>query len=152
MTRFVRWTRSAALLVAALFPLLAAAQQKTPSVRAGYSQARELTLLGTISDIVENSPTGPMGTHLLLQTSAGPIDVHIGSSKFLAQNDLALRVSDNIRVIGESFSIGSNTVFFARIVQSGSKAIAVRSAKGAPLWPAGKRVQAAAMSAPKGAL
>jgi hypothetical protein len=152
MTRLVRWTRRAALL-AVLFPLISAAQQKAPSVHAGYSQAREQTFLGTVSDILESSQTGPIGTHLIVQTSAGPIDVHVGSSKFLAQNDLTLHIGDNVRVIGESFSIGSNTIFFARIVQSGTKAVAVRSGKGAPLWPAGKRLQTAStMSVRKGAL
>ncbi len=76
----------------------------------------------------------------MVQTAAGPVDVHVGSAKFLQLNNLTLTSGDSVRIIGESFTNGSNTVFLARIIQKGIQAVAVRSPRGMPLWSAGSRV------------
>ncbi len=79
----------------------------------------------------------------MVQTSSGVVDVHVGSANYLKLNHLELAAGDNVRVIGELFSTGSDTVFLARIVQKGTTAVAVRSPKGMPLWRTGTRLQAA---------
>ncbi len=121
----------------------AGAQQQSPALHAGYDAAREVNLVGTVSSVVTNSKTGPLGTHVIVETSAGPVDVHVGSAKFLELNNLTLVSGDSVRIMGESFSVGTDSVFLARIVQKGTKAVAVRSLKGMPLWPAGARALAA---------
>jgi hypothetical protein len=133
-----------------LLAMTASAQQKSPSLHDGYDLGREVNVVGTVSAVVENSKTGPLGTHVIVQTAGGAVDVHVGSAKFLKVNDLTLASGDVVRVIGESFAIGSDTVFLARIIQKGTKAVAVRSSKGMPLWPAGARVLAAAKAPSQG--
>jgi hypothetical protein len=78
--------------------------------------------------------------------------VHIGSAKYLALNKLNLKSGDSVRIIGENFAVGTDTVFYARIVQDGTAAIAVRSSKGMPLWKNGKRLATNANANREGAL
>jgi hypothetical protein len=140
----------AVLISGALLPAAASAQTTAPLLRAGYNLARETNLVGTVSSVVEDSETGPLGTNIMVQTPAGLVDVHVGSAKFLKLNHLELAAGDNVRIVGELFSNGSNTVFLARIVQKGATAVAVRSPKGMPLWRAGTRVQTAAKTQSQG--
>jgi hypothetical protein len=41
-------------------------------------------------------------------------------------------------VVGENVSHGTNSQFFARIIEKGSQTVALRSARGFPLRPASK--------------
>jgi len=140
MKRLMRRSVGGAWLAGALLLCgTASAQQKSPSLHAGYDLAREVNVVGTVSQVIKDSSTGPLGTHVLVQTSAGTVDVHVGSAKFLELNHLSLSSGDAVRIIGESFSSGTDNVFLARIVQKGTVAVAVRSPKGMPLWRAGVR-------------
>src|SRR6202041_246463 len=105
-----------------------------------YQVGREVSLVGTISSVVENSKTGPLGTHVMVQSPSGLVDVHVGSARYLEMNKLNLKSGDSVRIVGENFTVGADTVFFARIVQDGTAAVAVRSPKAAPLWQNGKRL------------
>jgi hypothetical protein len=105
-----------------------------------YSVSREVSVVGTVSSVVENSKTGPLGTHVMVKSAGGTVDVHIGSAKYLELNKVSLKTGDSVRIIGENFTVGTDTVFFARIVQDGTAAVAVRSTKGMPLWRNGKRL------------
>jgi hypothetical protein len=102
--------------------------------------------------VVENSKTGPLGTHVMVQSGSGLVDVHVGSSKYLALNKLNLKTGDSVRFVGENFTVGADTVFYARIVQDGTAAVAVRSPKGAPLWKNGKRLTTSSSANREGAL
>jgi hypothetical protein len=117
-----------------------------------YQVGREMTLVGTVSSVVENSKTGPLGTHVMVQSASGLIDVHVGSAKYLAMNKLDLKSGDSVRILGENFAVGGDTVFYARIVQDGTAAVAVRSPKGIPLWKNGKRLATNANANREGAL
>jgi hypothetical protein len=144
MRRIIQMSIGSAWLAGTLLLSVAAnGQQAAPSIRAGYSLAREVNLVGTVSSVVEDSKTGPLGTNVMVQTGSGLVDVHVGSAKYLKLNHLELASGDSVRIIGENFSSGTETVFVARIVQKGTTAVAVRSPKGMPLWHNGTRLQAA---------
>jgi hypothetical protein len=140
----------AGALLSASAPWLSANAQQAPSLRSGYSLAREVNLVGTVSSIVEDSQTGPLGTNVMVQTGSGLVDVHVGSASYLKLNHLELASGDSVRIIGENFTSGTNTVFLARIVQKGTTAVAVRSPKGMPLWRNGTRLQATAKTQSQG--
>jgi hypothetical protein len=142
----------AALATALVAASVAGAQTAPQALSSQYEVGREVNLVGTITSIVENSKTGPLGTHLIVQSSAGPVDVHVGSAKYLTMNKVNLKSGDSVRILGENFAVGTETVFFARIVQDGTAAIAVRSAKGMPLWKNGKRLATNANAKREGAL
>ncbi|HET8921764.1 MAG TPA: hypothetical protein VFN26_02080 [Candidatus Acidoferrum sp.] len=95
-----------------------------------YSVSRERFLLGTVVKFESASDTLPMGAHLTLQTSSGPIDVHLGDAKVLHAAHLELNPGDSVRIVGEPLTLGDGTYFAARIVQKGAQAVAVRNTKG----------------------
>ena len=115
------------------------AQQVAKDLRTGYDPARETNLVGTVASFTANSETGPLGAHVAVQTPGGIVDVHLGSAKFLELNQLSLNAGDHVRIIGENFTTGGNTIFLARIIQKGPVAVAVRSPRGIPLWLGGGR-------------
>ena len=130
----------------------AGAQTAPQAYSSVYQVGREVSLVGTVSSVVENSKTGPLGTHVMVQTPSGLVDVHVGSAKYLEMNKLNLKSGDSVRVLGENFTVGTDTVFFARIVQDGTAAVAVRSPKGMPLWKNGKRLATNVNAKREGAL
>ena len=118
--------------------LSASAQQTAPSngqIQA-YDVRREVNLLGTVVKYDPASTMVPLGAHLLLQTTSGPVDVHIGNAKVLKANHFELNPGDRVRIIGEELAYGNGAIFAARIVQKGLQAVAVRNTHGALTSPA----------------
>ena len=153
MKRVIRWSLMATALVALCGAAASAGAQTAPQADGSlYQVGREATLVGTVSSVVENSKTGPLGTHVMVQAASGLVDVHIGSAKYLTMNNLNLKTGDSVRILGENFAVGADTVFYARIVQDGTAAVAVRSPKGMPLWKNGKRLATNAKTNREGAL
>jgi hypothetical protein len=113
----------------------------------GYNIANDSSLQGTVLSYTENSSTPPLGTHVLLQTSAGNVEVHLGDARLLHQAKLSLAQGMSVRFVGQSQTVGNNTVFLARLVQVGSQVVAVRSNHGLPLTPGVTRGKAAGKSA-----
>jgi hypothetical protein len=117
----------------------AAAQQTAPSnaqLLQSYDLRREVSLSGTVIKYETASSVPPMGAHLLLQTSSGQVDVHLGNAKVLQANHFELNAGDSVRIIGEDLALGNGIIFAARIVQKGTQAVAVRNTKGFLTSPA----------------
>jgi len=125
------------VLVAGMIPGAAAGQQQTIASAdarlASYDATREGTLTGTVQAFTSVSETAPLGAHVVLQTSSGPVDVHLGDARLLAANHFAIQSGETLRIIGEKVAYGSGTQFVARIVQKGTQVLAVRSVRGIPL-------------------
>lgn len=127
------------LLITLAFCISAKAQQTTqPDVQRlhAYDMNRENSLLGTVVKFESSSSTPPIGAHVILQTSSGQVDVHLGNARVLQAGHLELNPGDNVRIVGEPLALGDGTYFAARIVQKGIQAVAVRNAKGYLLTPA----------------
>jgi hypothetical protein len=146
-----QFRRYLALLCLAVAPCVAVAQRpnaksvaKTPG---GYNVANDSSLQGTILSYTENSKTPPLGTHVLLQTSSGNVDVHLGDANVLHQAKMSLAQGMNVRFVGQTRTVGQNTVFLARLVQVGSQVVPVRSNRGVPVTPGAPRGKAAAKNA-----
>ncbi len=101
-----------------------------------YNVSREVFLLGTVVKFESASSTLPMGAHVVLQTSSGQVDVHLGNAKVLQAGHLELNPGDSVRIVGEPLALGDSTYFAARIVQKGAQAVAVRNTKGFLTTPA----------------
>jgi len=101
-----------------------------------YNVSRESFLLGTVLKFATASDIPPMGAHVILQTSSGQIDVHLGNAKVLQAGHLELNPGDSVRIVGEPLALGDSTYFAARIVQKGAQAVAVRNTKGFLTSPA----------------
>lgn len=146
--RFIRYLASVCLLASPFSVLAQRPSAKPVAVTAGgYNIANESSLQGTVLNYAENSKTPPLGTHVLLQTSAGNVDVHLGDARLLHQANLGLAEGMSVRFVGQPQTVGKNTVFLARLVQVGSQVVAVRSNHGLPLTPGVARGKAAGKNA-----
>jgi hypothetical protein len=127
-----------ALSIALVFCISANAQEAKPldlqQLRA-YNVSREVQLVGTVTKFDPASSTPPIGAHILVQTTSGAVDVHLGNAKMLEANHLTLNAGDNVRVIGEPLALGNSTFFAARIVQKGAQAVVLRNPKGFLISP-----------------
>lgn len=139
MMRLFAWRFGMAALSTVLFFSMAASAQRNaptaPQRNGGYDLSREVSLQGTVVSFTENSATPPLGARVSIQTSSGVLDVHLGNAKLLQANQLTIAVGDTIRAIGENLPYGGGTQFFARIIQKGNQAVALRSPQGFPLRP-----------------
>jgi len=102
-----------------------------------YDASREVSLQGTVAKFTENSTDFPPGAHVLVQTSSGQTDVHLGNPRLLKSNNLTIAQGASIRIIGEPVTTNQGTLFLARLVQIGTQVLAVRSTTGIPLARAG---------------
>jgi hypothetical protein len=118
----------------------AVAAKTTPGA---YNIASDVSLQGTVLKYNENSHTPPIGTHVLLQTTSGNVDVHLGDARLLHLAKLSLTPGANVRFVGQMGTAGLNTVFLARLVQVGTQVVAVRSQHGLPLSTGGARTNKA---------
>jgi hypothetical protein len=118
---------------------IAGAQQKTasslPQARA-YDRNREVSLMGTVMEYRPSSSTPPLGAHVIVQTSSGIVDVHLGNPRMLTANHFSLAPGDAVRIVGENLNESQGTQFVARLLQKGAQSLAVRSLQGIPLRPA----------------
>jgi len=141
---------SAILCVSTLLaghPADAQVRSQKVSAAASANLASETILQGTILKYTPNSSTAPLGAHITVQTSSGPVDVHLGDAHFLKLNNFNIAEGSAIRLSGHSKVVGTNTVFFARLLSQGNQTLAVRSASGMPLWRGGVGGRRSAASA-----
>jgi hypothetical protein len=110
--------------------------QIAPARLVAYNLSREVSLVGTVVKFEKVSNTPPMGAHVLLQTSSGQVDVHLGNAKLLQANHFELNAGDSVRIVGENLAYGDGNIFAVRIVQKGAQAVALRNSRGALLTPA----------------
>ena len=111
-----------------------------------YDRANEVSLQGTVLTYTENSATPPIGAHVLLQTSSGNVDVHLGDARLLHLAKFSITQGASVRFVGQMQTAGNSPVFFARLVQVGAQVLAVRSERGFPLAPAGARANKALLA------
>ena len=111
-----------------------------------YDTAKDVSLQGTVLSFTENSQSAPIGAHVLLQTTAGNVDVHLGDARFLHLAKLNITQGASVRFVGQMSTAGKNQVFLARLVQVGAQVVAVRSVHGLPLGSAGLRANKALLT------
>jgi len=137
-------------------PFLAGAQQKAVPATLRQSSnsvpTNETVLQGTVVSYTENSTGAPLGAHVVIQTSSGEVDVHLGNAAILKANNISLSAGDSVRITGSSTPYGEGTFFAARILQKGSQSAVLRNARGIPLRSAQTRaaVRAAGIQAQGG--
>ena len=124
-----------ALLFAGLAPAQQLAQRPGPAAprSLAYDATRETALTGTVVGYNAASTVAPLGAHVLLQTSSGQVDVHLGPRGFLEARHFSLAKGDAVRVIGAPVSASGINVFLARVIQKGTQALVLRSSNGLPL-------------------
>ena len=98
-----------------------------------YDTTQETVVEGTVLSYTPESATPPVGTHLILQTAAGAIDVHLGAASFLEANHFSVAKGESVKVVGVRSTSRQGTVFLVRVIQKGGQSLVLRTANGASL-------------------
>jgi hypothetical protein len=110
-----------------------------------YDAAKEVTLKGTISSVVKK-PTGGMlvGEHLMLATSSGTVDAHIGS--FLARDKRlnTLAQGQSVSAVGVKMNLKGKEVFIVRTIETDGQTLTVRNQHGVFVGPGSSKTAAKA--------
>lgn len=150
----------AALALIAFVALPAAAQMGAgPGRGAGrmmgptYNAGTEMTVSGTVNEVQQISgqtagaagttwarcPRGWTGTHLLLNTDAGPLIVHVGPSAYLASKNFGLAAGDQVKIMGSKVQYQGSDFLIAKEITKGDQVLTLRDSRGFPLWSGCRR-------------
>jgi hypothetical protein len=152
-----RFTKSIRMVAGLLTGLLCAtlavplgAQTARPSHHPFYDVSKEVTLTGTVSDVLAKAAPGTLpGPHLLFATSSGKVDASLGRFALLGKNPLSVAPGQQIAVTGVMKTIRDKDVFIARIVKVDGKAFELRNKHGVAM-SAISRERASQKAAQKG--
>jgi hypothetical protein len=145
-----RTCRSArALLTFATSLLLAVALQasdtQTSDVGKGfafaYDSAKEITVEGTVQEVVTHpAPGSAVGIHLLISSEGKIVDAHLGPF-VSAQNREALVLGQPVQIVGVSANVHGQDVILARQLIIGERQVTVRNQRGFLVRPVVRRAQ-----------
>jgi hypothetical protein len=100
-----------------------------------YNPNTETTLSGTIEDLqLYPGYRRGTGTHLVLKTDSGTIEVHVGPTSYIEKQKFSFTKGDRIEVLGSRVKMGAKDAFLAREITKEGKNLALRDQSGIPLW------------------
>ena len=101
-----------------------------------YDSAAEVTLRGVVQDVKNFycPVSGEEGTHLILTTDQGNVEVHVAPARFLSGQRWQFFRGDELEVVGSRISFQGHPALIARSIVRGAQTVAVRKADGKPLW------------------
>jgi hypothetical protein len=105
-----------------------ASQQVVP-----YDVAKETRVQGTIQSIDSSGAHLPVGTHILVQTTAGVVDAHLGPLTKGSLDALNLSVGESVALTGMDEALPGGNVFLVRILTTSSRVIILRNEHGFPV-------------------
>jgi len=132
------------ILVAAFAVPLALAQQPMGQGKGKwmmYDPATEVTVQGTVEEVkqVPDRRGGPGGTHLIVKTDSETLNVRLGPSTFLTNQNFTFAQGDHIEVTGSKMKFHGADALIAREVKKGDAVLTLRNAQGIPVWSRGQR-------------
>jgi hypothetical protein len=139
-------TARATLIVASNLLLVIALQASdTQSSEGGkgfglaYDSAKEITVEGSIEEVVTHpAPGSAVGIHLLVSSDGNVLDAHLGP--FLsAENREALVTGQPVRIIGVSEKADGQNLFLARLLIIGERQVTIRNERGFLVRPVVRR-------------
>jgi hypothetical protein len=129
----------ASLLISAaiVWPGSAAALRGMSDLRARpagaprYDIAREAAVEGTVMSVVTNPAPGlPAGAHLLLRTSSGTVDAHLGSYAMSGPGAVSVTPGQAVKAVGVMTNIRGRRVLIVRTLQAGLGFYRIRNEHG----------------------
>ena len=106
------------------------ADSNGPHTSPGYDKAHEITINGTIQEVVREAPAGsPVGVHLLVAGENAAVDAHLGPYLTKDTQD-ALQAGIPVQIVGAMERVGTKQYLLAREVIFSGRQVRVRSANG----------------------
>lgn len=127
------------ILLFALFDIhspRAAAQTSVPRTRMVplYDTADEVTLQGIVKEVMAKLAAGsPLGMHMIVATSSGDVDAHLGVLSVKAASEAGLVGGAAVEVVGAMAEVGGKGLLLARKLTVGGRTIMIRNERGLPV-------------------
>ncbi|HHP7239581.1 hypothetical protein [Longibacter sp.] len=102
-----------------------------------YDPATLDTLRGIIARIDRIPSPGrrtTTGIHIMLDTGAATLPVHLGPADFVEDQEQPLRVGDEIKVTGSRVTVRGETALIATQMRHRDRSLQLRTADGRPMW------------------
>lgn len=108
------------------------AKQRAPK----YNAATEVKVEGVVQEVQQFwcPINGDEGTHLMLKTDNGILQVHVAPRRFLEGNGVTFNKGDQIAVVGSTVTYEGHDAMIARKITRGDQTFAFRQPDGRPLW------------------
>ena len=101
-----------------------------------YDVTQEVTINGTVSAVLPNPAPGMIvGSHLMLSTSSGQVDVSLGTLALRGKDAFSAQPGQQVEATGVMKTLREKQVFLVRTVKVGDKTYAIRNVHGIPLSP-----------------
>ena len=127
------------LLLVPLYPSIQAQTATAKNSQAYpyyYDISEEVTVNGAVTGVLTKASAGMMnGSHLLVATPSGPVDVSLGAYGLLGKGALAVKLGEQVAVTGVMKSSKNKPVFMARTVRVGDQVYPIRNERGIPMSP-----------------
>jgi len=98
-----------------------------------YDVTKEVTLEGNVSIVEAFMPGHIPGGHMLVSTSKGIIDGHLGPYALSGKNRISVPTGAHVKIVGVMTTIRGNQVFLVRTIDTGATKYTIRSEHGFPL-------------------
>ena len=79
------------------------------------------------------------GVHLLVKTGKETLDVHLGPSWYLEDQNFVITPEDKIAITGSRINIDGESAIVASQIKKGSETLVLRDENGFPLWSGWRR-------------
>ena len=144
-TRSVSTVGASLILAMTLLLAMALQASDTQSFSVGrgfglvYDPAKEVTVEGTVEEVVTHPAAGSaVGIHLLVLSEGKIVDAHLGPY-LSAANREALVAGQPVQIIGVSANSHGQNLFLARQLIIGERQVAIRNERGFLLRPVQRR-------------
>jgi DNA/RNA endonuclease YhcR with UshA esterase domain len=130
------------LILLLLVASLAVGTQAQMPARHGsnYDPKTEVTMAGTVERVTqETGRQGRLGTHLVLKSENGAIEVHVGPAHYIASQQFSFAAGDVVEVTGSKIKLQNKDVLLAREIKKEGRTLVLRNAQGVPNWSRGRQ-------------
>lgn len=103
-----------------------------------YDPAKEITIQGSVQEVVTLQHRGMTGIHLQKKSSDKVLDVRVGPSRFLGEKQFRFATGDQIEVTDATISTNTGDALIVREAKKGDAVLVLRDAKGLPAWSGGR--------------
>jgi hypothetical protein len=127
-------TLCAIVLVAVLMLMLGVNVHRVPAQGAKlYNPATETTLKGSVAEIRDFAcpvSEGEIGSHLMLKTGDGIVQVHLAPGRIMRSHKLNFNVGDQLTIVGSKVDLLGKEDLIAREITRGNENFVFRDTTG----------------------
>jgi hypothetical protein len=98
-----------------------------------YDVTKEVKVQGTIQKIDDFGASGPIGTHIMVQTAQGVVDAHLGFGAASKPEYLGIAEGQSVTLTGMMQTFGDTNVLMARILTTSNHIFVLRNEHGIPV-------------------